>query len=61
MKKELIENLLLSELAEVKGGLTSKDCHCTSGAGEVVIMVPVEGPEEPPIGQPIGPKEPILA
>lgn len=48
MSKELIENLLLSEMIEVKGGQSSKDCYCESGAGEVVVVeVPVEVPEEP--------------
>lgn len=48
MSKELIENLLLSEMTEVKGGQASKDCHCESAAGEfVVIEVPNEKPEEP--------------
>lgn len=48
MSKELIENLLLSEMTEVKGGQASKDCHCESGAGEVVVIeVPNEKPEEP--------------
>lgn len=37
MKKELIEKLMLSDLAEVKGGQLTNDCHCTSGAGQVVL------------------------
>lgn len=50
MKKEQIEELLLSELAEVKGGQASQDCHCESGAAETII---IEVPEEP-----IEPEEP---
>lgn len=43
MSKELIENLLLSELEEVNGGQASRDCHYSSGAGEVVVIeVPIE-------------------
>ena len=43
MNKEIIENLLLSELEEVKGGQAYRDCHCSSGAGEVVVIeVPIE-------------------
>ena len=42
MKRELIEDFLLSELAEVKGGQASKDCHCSSGAAETIIVVPIE-------------------
>ena len=43
MSKELIENLLLSELEEVNGGQAYRDCHCSSGAGEVVVIeVPIE-------------------
>lgn len=43
MNKEIIENLLLSELEEVKGGQAYRDCHCSSGAGKVVIIeVPIE-------------------
>ncbi|MBR6455377.1 MAG: hypothetical protein IKS72_00365 [Prevotella sp.] len=45
MNKQFIENLLLSELAEVKGGKASNACFCESGAGETVIVVP--SPEEP--------------
>lgn len=43
MNKEIIENLRLSELEEVKGGQAYRDCHCSSGAGEVVVIeVPIE-------------------
>lgn len=43
MNKEIIENLLLSELEEVNGGQSSRDCHCSSGAGEIVVIeVPIE-------------------
>ena len=42
MKRELIEDFLFSELAEVKGGQASKDCHCSSGAAETIIVVPIE-------------------
>lgn len=38
MNKDLMENFLLSELAEVKGGLSTKDCVCTSGAGQYVVI-----------------------
>ena len=38
MKKEVIEKLMLSDLAEVKGGQLNNDCHCTSGAGQVVVV-----------------------
>ena len=45
--KEIIENLLLSELEEVKGGQAYRDCHCSSGAGKVVIIeVPTEDGSE---------------
>ena len=56
MKKELIENFLLSELAEVKGGQAAKDCYCTSGAAETIIVEPSE-PE--PI-EPYNPGGPVL-
>ncbi len=38
MKKEVIEKLMLSDLAEVKGGQLNNDCHCTSGAGQVIVV-----------------------
>lgn len=47
MNKEIIENLLLSELEEVKGGQAYRDYHCSSGAEKVVIIeVPTEDGSE---------------
>lgn len=48
----MMEKLLLSELAEVKGGQASKDCICTSGAAEAII---IEVPQEPEPIEPSGP------
>lgn len=42
MKSSEIEKLLLSELQEVHGGNSSKDCNCLSGAAETIITVPTE-------------------
>jgi|WetSurMetagenome_2_1015567.scaffolds.fasta_scaffold331153_3 hypothetical protein len=38
-----IEEFLNSELKEIRGGSTSKDCNCDSGAGQYVT------PSEPSI------------
>lgn len=38
MKSLDFEILLGSEMEEVKGGLTSGDCHCSSGAGQNVVI-----------------------
>lgn len=47
MKKNDIENLLLSEMEEVKGGSSSSTCICDhGGAGETVITLPTN-PIEP--------------
>jgi hypothetical protein len=47
MSKEIIENLQLSELEEVKGGQAYRDYHCSSGAEKVVIIeVPTEDGSE---------------
>lgn len=48
------EDFLLSELEEVKGGLTTKDCHCISGAGEMIVVSPNDPPGFPGPG-PNGP------
>ena len=55
MKRELIEDFLLSELAEVKGGQASKDCHCSSGAAETIILEPIEDEPTDPSYPPEGP------
>ena len=41
MRKNDIENLLLSEMEEVEGGSSSGTCICErGGAGETVITLP---------------------
>lgn len=49
MNKEIIENLLLSELEEVKCRIAYIDCHLCSGTDKVVI---IENPFEVDIDAP---------
>ena len=47
MRKNEVEDLLLSEIEEVKGGSSSSTCICErGGAGETVITLPTN-PVEP--------------
>lgn len=50
MEKKFIEDFLFSDLVDVKGGQGMNDCHCSSGAGEVVIITEDPGGVEHPIG-----------
>ena len=47
MSNKLIESLLLSELEEVKGGKSSNDCICQSGAMQVVLPTDPDEPNDP--------------
>ena len=43
MRKNEVEDLLLSEIEEVKGGSSSSTCICErGGAGETVITLPID-------------------
>lgn len=50
MRKNEIEDLLLSEMEEVNGGSGSRTCVCDNGgAGETIIVSP-SVPDEPEKG-----------